>query len=51
LILHLTLDYPREADLVKAPVERLREWRVEFPVEATLTTMVESALHQVEDET
>ncbi|MDQ5851188.1 MAG: DUF4158 domain-containing protein, partial [Chloroflexota bacterium] len=51
LLLTLALDHPREADLVIAAVERLREWRVELPAEATLVTMVESVLQQVEDET
>jgi TnpA family transposase len=47
----LALDYPRESDLMTAAVERLREWHVELPEEDTLLTLVESALHQVEDAT
>jgi hypothetical protein len=51
LLLLLALDHPREADLVMAAIERLREWRVELPAEQTLITMSESALHQVEETT
>lgn len=51
VLLALALDYPREADLVGAAVDRLREWRIELPVEETIVTLAESALHQVERDT
>lgn len=51
VMLALALDYPREADLVSAAVDRLREWRLELPVEETLVTQAESALYQVERDT
>lgn len=51
VMLALALDYPREADLVSAAVDHLREWRIELPVEDTLITQAESALHQVERDT
>lgn len=50
-LLELALDYPREAELVGAAVERLREWRTELPAEQTLVDMAESALYQVETRT
>ncbi len=51
ILRHLALEYPREADLMTAAIERLREWRVELPAVDTLLTLVERALHQVEDDT
>ena len=51
LLVRLALDYPREADLVAAAVDRLQAARVELPVEDTLVTLAESALHQVEHDT
>lgn len=50
-LLELALDYPREAELVGAAVEHLREWRTELPAEQTLIDMAESALYQIETRT
>ncbi len=49
LMFGLAFDYPREADLIRAAIERLQDWRVELPAEQTLITLAESVLHQAEE--